>query len=319
VAPGRSAASRYDPAIDGIRSEVCVVGSLNVDLVVRVARLPSVGETVMGASCDTFLGGKGYNQAVAAARAGARTAIVGAVGDDDHGDDVLAALAVDGIDAAGLRRVAGGTGLAFPVVDDAGRNTVIVVPRANHAVAVADVERLSGLVGGARVVLLQLELPDLVVVAAARTARRGGALVVLNPAPVVGDAARFAGLVDVVVPNESELALLTSTDGSDPAVAAGRLAAATGATAVVVTLGERGALLWTPSAVTAVAPHPVAAVDTVGAGDAFCGVLAARLAGGAELLDAVRHANAAGALATTRPGAGPSMPTRAAVDQLVGG
>ena len=127
------------------------------------------------------------------------------------------------------------------------------------------------------------------------------------------------GLVDVVVPNESELALLTGTDGSDPASAAGLLAGITGAGAVVVTLGERGALVWTPAAVTTVGPHAVAVVDTVGAGDAFCGMLAARLAGGASLLDAVRHANAAGALATTRAGAGPSMPTIAEVEQLLGG
>ncbi|MET0909968.1 MAG: ribokinase [Ilumatobacteraceae bacterium] len=298
-------------------TDVCVVGSLNVDLVVRVARHPAVGETVIGSTFETFLGGKGFNQAVAAARAGGRTAMLGAVGADGHGDDLLAALGADGIDAAGVRRVAGGTGTAFPVVDDEGRNTVIVVPRANHAVEVADVERLAGVIGGARVVLVQLELPTAVVVAAATAARRGGALVVLNPAPVVGDAARFAGIVDVVVPNESELALLTGTDGSDPVAAASLLAARTGADAVVVTLGGQGALVWTPAAVTTVEAHAVAVVDTVGAGDAFCGMLATRLAGGASLVDAVRHANAAGALATTRAGAGPSMPTIAEVEQLL--
>ena len=298
--------------------DVCVVGSLNVDLVVRVARHPAPGETVMGTTVETFLGGKGYNQAVAAARAGARTSIVGAVGADGYGDDVLAALAADGVDAGGVRRVAGGTGMAFPVVDDAGQNTIIVVPRANHDVEVADVERLRDVVGAARVVLVQLELRPAVVAAAAAIARRGGALVVLNPAPVVGDATRFAGLVDVVVPNESELALLTATDGSDPAAAAAVLAEATGASAVVVTLGERGALLWTPAAVTAVPSHVVSVVDTVGAGDAFCGMLAARLAAGAALPDAVRHATAAGALATTRAGAGPSMPTIGEVERLLG-
>ncbi|MET0324523.1 MAG: PfkB family carbohydrate kinase, partial [Ilumatobacteraceae bacterium] len=249
--------------------------------------------------------------------AGGRTAMLGAVGADGHADDLLAALGADGIDAAGVRRVAGGTGTAFPVVDDEGRNTVIVVPRANHAVEVADVERLAGVIGGARVVLVQLELPPAVVVAAATVARRGGALVVLNPAPVVGDGARFAGIVDVVVPNESELALLTGTDGSDPVAAAGLLAATTGADAVVVTLGGQGALVWTPTVVTTVEAHAVAVVDTVGAGDAFCGMLATRLAGGASLVDAVRHANAAGALATTRAGAGPSMPTIAEVEQLL--
>ncbi|MET0323759.1 MAG: PfkB family carbohydrate kinase, partial [Ilumatobacteraceae bacterium] len=197
-------------------------------------------------------------------------------------------------------------------------NTVIVVPLANHAVDVADVERLAGLIGGARVVLVQLELPLEAVVAAVTAARRAGAVTVLNPAPVAGDAASFAGIVDVVVPNESELALLTGTDGSDPAAAAGELAAITGAGAVVVTLGERGALVWTAAAVTTVGPHAIDVVDTVGAGDAFCGMLAARLADGASLLDAVGHANAAGALATTRAGAGPSMPSIAEVEELLG-
>ena len=298
--------------------DVCVVGSLNVDLVVRVARHPAPGETVMGTSVETFLGGKGYNQAVAAARAGGRTSIVGAVGDDDYGDDVLAALAADGIDARPVRRVAGGTGLAFPVVDDAGQNTIIVVPHANHAVGIGDIEAHAELISGAGVVLVQLELRPAVVAAAGAIARRGRALVVLNPAPVVGDVAAFAGLVDVVVPNESELALLTGTDGADPAAAAARLAAATGAGAVVVTLGDRGALLWTPTGVTVVAPHVATVVDTVGAGDAFCGMLAARLADGASLPDAVRYANAAGALATTRHGAGPSMPGIAEVERLLG-
>ncbi|MET0577755.1 MAG: PfkB family carbohydrate kinase, partial [Ilumatobacteraceae bacterium] len=152
--------------------DVCVVGSLNVDLVVRVPRHPEVGETVIGSTFETFLGGKGFNQALAAARAGGRTAIVGAVGEDGHGDDLLTALGADGIDARGVRRVAGGTGTAFPVVDDEGRNTVIVVPLANHAVDVADVERLAGLIGGARVVLVQLELRLEAVVAAVTTARR---------------------------------------------------------------------------------------------------------------------------------------------------
>ena len=128
---------------DVVPDDVCVVGSLNVDLVVRVARHPAPGETVMGTTVETFLGGKGYNQAVAAARAGARTSIVGAVGADGYGDDVLAALAADGVDAGGVRRVAGGTGMAFPVVDDAGQNTIIVVPRANHDVEVTDVERIA--------------------------------------------------------------------------------------------------------------------------------------------------------------------------------
>jgi ribokinase len=303
---------------DRAAAGVCVVGSLNVDVVVRAPRLPQRGETVIGASCETFLGGKGFNQAIAAARAGAVTWMVGALGDDDHGQQLLRTLAAEGIDATGVQVIPdAGTGMAFPVVDDSGDNTIIVVPRANHRLRIEDVDRSGGVLGRAAVVLMQLELPVDVVVAAAASARRSGATVMLNPAPAIADARRFGGLVDVLVPNESELQLLAGNGAGDTPDAAARLSAATGAHTVVATLGERGAYVWTAGRDFTVPGHRVDAVDTVGAGDAFCGVLAARLAGGADVHDAVRYANAAGALATTCAGAEPSMPSREAVEQLV--
>jgi ribokinase len=164
---------------------------------------------------------------------------------------------------------------------------------------------------------MQLELPVDVVVAAAASARRSGATVMLNPAPAIADAQRFSGLVDVLVPNESELRLLAGDGAVDMPKAAARLSAVTGAHSVVVTLGEQGVYVWTAGGDFSVPGHRVDAVDTVGAGDAFCGVLAARLAGGADFHEAVRHANAAGALSTTRAGAEPSMPSREAVELLL--
>jgi ribokinase len=305
-------------AADGQRVDVCVVGSFMADVVVRAPRRPERGETVIGSSCDTYLGGKGFNQAVAAARAGATTSMVGALGDDDHGREFVRMLEFEHIDASGVQVIAGtGTGIAFPVVEETGENSIIIVPQANHVLTVADIDRLAGVIGRAAVVLLQLELPVDVVVAAAGVARRAGATVVLNPAPAIAAPERFAGLVDIVVPNESELALLSADGDTDVSIGAARLSAATGAHSIVVTLGERGVFAWTGNGELSIPGHRVHTIDTVGAGDAFCGVLAARLAVGAAFDDAVRYANSAGALATTRAGAEPSMPSRQAVESLL--
>ena len=302
----------------GPRLDVCVVGSFMADVVVRAPRRPERGETVIGSSCETFLGGKGFNQAIAAARAGAVTAMVGAIGDDDHGQQFLHMLDVEHIDATGVRLIAGaGTGVAFPVVEETGENSIIIVPRANHRLTVEDLDGSGDLIGRATVTLIQLELPVDVAVAAAASGRRSNSTVMLNPAPAITEPVSFAGLVDIVVPNESELALLTGGAATGVPAAAARLSALTGAHTIVVTLGERGVYVWTGDGDFSVPGHRVDAIDSVGAGDAFCGVLAARLAGGADLQEAVRHANAAGALSATRAGAEPSMPSRQAVELLL--
>jgi ribokinase len=298
-------------------ADVCVVGSFMADLVVRVARRPERGETVVGDGFDIFLGGKGFNQAVAAARSGARTAMVGALGDDEHGHAFRAALARDGIDHLGVRMSSTtGTGVAFPVVEASGDNSIVIVPRANHTVGAGDVQAAAATVGSCRVLLLQLELPVAAAVEAARIAHAGGAIVVLNPAPAVASLDPFAGLVDVVVPNETEAATLTG-GLTEPAEQAARLRELLGAPHVVITLGARGVLVTTPDSHELITAHAVDCVDTVGAGDAFCGGLAARLADGASMVDAARYGNAAGALATTRAGAEPSMPVREDVDALL--
>ncbi|MDO8390122.1 MAG: ribokinase [Actinomycetota bacterium] len=282
--------------------DVCVVGSANLDLVARVQRLPGPGETVGGSSYAEYPGGKGLNQAVAAARAGARVALVGAVGDDSAGTVLLAVMAADGIDAAGVGRVSEPTGRALIGVSASGENSIIVVPGANGTVTGDDVP-------AAKVVLAQLEVPLHAVEGALLAARAAGASTVLNPAPARPLDESLLRLCDVVVPNEHEVQLLGG--------AAHLLAL--GARAVIVTLGGDGADLHTATGVVHVPPFRVTPIDTTAAGDSFCGALCARLAAGDELPVAMRFAAAAGALCTTVAGAVPSIPHRAAIEALLSG
>ncbi len=263
-------------------------------------RLPAPGETVLGSDVTEHAGGKGLNQAVAAARAGVRTSFIGAVGADAAGDRLVDELAASGVLTSGVRRSSRPTGRAIITVDDAGENSIVVVMGAN-----ADVE--VGWLPPAKVVLAQLEVPVRTVAAAFRMARAAGAVTVLNPAPAGALDRAVLALVDVLVPNEHELAGLGPVE--DLIVL--------GVRAVVTTLGARGARVVTAESEWHVPPFPVAPVDTTGAGDAFCGVLAARLATGDPLDVAVRAAAAAGALATTRQGAVPSMPTASEIAALL--
>jgi ribokinase len=293
-----------------------VVGSANMDLVVTADRAPGRGETVLGRGFTTGPGGKGANQAVAAARAGAAVRMVGAVGRDEFGDRVLAALRASGVDTAGVRRTAAPTGTAHIVVDAAGENSIVVVPGANGSLdrLTAGDERL---LAGCRLVLLQLELPLPAVVAAAAAARAAGARVVLTPAPIPAGPLpdRLWSDVDIVVPNEHEAGRLTGT--ADPAAAATALLDLV--PAAVVTLGDRGCRYADRSGRRLAVPaRPVAAVDTTAAGDTFAGALAVALAEGAGVAAALEWATAAAALAVQRPGASASMPTRAEIDALAG-
>ncbi|MCX4964754.1 ribokinase [Streptomyces sp. NBC_00654] len=265
------------------RPTVVVLGSLNIDLVTHVARHPGAGETVLGRGLTVLPGGKGANQAVAAARAGARVRMVGRVGDDDGGRRYLAALDADGIDTAGVVPAPGEpTGQAHIAVDDLGENTIIVIPGANGAVTGADVDRAAGALEGAQVLLLQLETPMPAVVRAARLADRAGVRVVLNASPTAEVPPELLRLADPAVVNEHEYEALGE-----------------GARSVCVTLGARGARWGEHEAV----PPAVDAVDTTGAGDCFAGTLAARLAAGDSPADALGAAVAAGARATTWSGA----------------
>jgi len=297
-----------------------------MDLVTRAERLPKRGETVAGSMFATFLGGKGLNQAVAARRMGADVAMVARVGDDAFGRQVSAALDQEGVDRARLI-VDGeaGTGTATILVEHSGDNCIIVVPGANGALSASDVDAAGELMAAARVVLLQLEVPIDTVVRAAELARAAGATVLLTPAPARPLPDRLTALIDVLLPNQTELSTLLGDD--PPPVDGARKLLERGCGAVVVTLGERGAMVVTPDGEQQIQPLRVAAVDTVAAGDAFAGTLAALLAeasislpgrpGNKPLLQAAHWAAAAGALAVTREGALPSLPRRAEVERLM--
>jgi ribokinase len=295
---------------------VVVVGSMNLDHVVRVDHLPPAGATISATSYRTAAGGKGLNQAVSAARQGAATVMVAAVGSDGAGAVLLDVLDTDGIDRSRVEvRADVPTGVALITVAEDGANVIVIAAGANGRVSISQVDGFEWAPGD--VALCQLEIPLATVEAALGAARAAGATTLLNPAPAVGPLpASLLALVDVLVPNEGEA--VTLWPAPSPTEAAEALAARSGGT-VIVTLGEAGSVLVTPGeAPTDIAAFPVAAVDTTAAGDSYCGALAAALAAGASLPVAVRRASAAGSLATTREGAVPSIPTATEVDALLG-
>lgn len=301
-------------------ARVVVVGSCNVDLVFGAPRRPGPGETLTGASFAVFPGGKGANQALAAARLGGLVSMVGRIGADAFGQTVRATLEGDGVSVQYLAvDPHHGTGVAGIVVEPDGTNSIIVVPQANMALDVADVERATPALKGAGVLMLQLETPTTASLAAARIAKEAGASVLLNPAPASDLPDALLGLVDVLTPNETEAHQLsgieTTTEGQ--AIRAAQVLLTRGVGTVLLTLGARGALLVGPSGVHRIVPFAVQAVDTTAAGDAFCGALAVALGEGRTLPEAARFASAAGALAVTELGAGPSLPRRPVVERLL--
>lgn len=297
---------------------VVVLGSSNTDLVVRVERIPSEGETVLGSDLFRAAGGKGANQAVAAARLGAEVRFVGAVGGDEFGRQALAGLRAEGIDTD-LVRVLGGvpSGVALITVDAAGRNAIAVAPGANSSVSAQDARSAVAALPEGSVLLAQLEVPIEVVREGLHAARAGRHRTVLNPAPVPpgGLPPELLALVDVLTPNEHEAAALVGRDAAPEELARELLERGTGA--VVITLGEQGALVATREEQERLPVHRVDAIDTTAAGDAFSGGLVAALAEGRTLPDAARFASAVAALSVTKRGAQPSMPSRAEVERLL--
>lgn len=315
-----TAARTAEDAAGGGGPDLVVVGSANADLVVAVERRPGAGETVLGSDLAVHPGGKGANQAVAAARLGARTALLARVGDDAHGRLLLRAQRAAGVDTAGVLVGGAPTGVALITVDPSGDNSIVVAPGANARLTAADVRAARGLLAAARVVSVQLEIPRETVVEVAR-AVRPGTLLVLNASPPAALPAEVLAACAVLVVNEHEARTLLAGDPAAGATAPGewaRALLARGPAAVVVTLGAAGALVADGRGVVTVPSSRVPAVDTTGAGDAFTGALCLRLAAGAGLEEAARFAVRVAAVAVTRRGAQESYPAAAEVDAVEG-
>jgi len=307
-------------------AEVVVIGSLSMDIVIRVPRLPGRGETLKGTTFDTFPGGKGNNQALAAARSGATVAMIGKVGDDAYGQILVDTLKENGVNTQGMTKdKEQTTGIANIWVGPSGENSIVIVPNANNAMTPAYISSKSDLLANAKVLLLQLEIPTEAVIAAAKLARSKGLTVILNPAPAPenGLPAELLQNIDVIVPNETEAHLLTGIDPSSPELAhqCARKLLDLGPKGVILTLGERGALILESSASDkpqTVSAFKVSVVDSTAAGDAFCGALAMRLAKGDTLAEAAQYGCAAGSLACTKAGAVPSLPRLPELEKLIG-
>jgi ribokinase len=298
---------------------IVILASFNMDLVMRAERLPAPGETLQG-EFAMFLGGKGFNQAIAARRMGAEVAAIGRVGDDEFGRAFTRSLEDEGIDSSAVTiDRSAGTGVASIVVDGAGENAILQAPRANRNITGADVRRAARLIESADAAVFQLELSDDGARAFATIAREAGVTVIFNPAPAGPVAEDVLALADVVVPNQIEAQTLTGMPAAtiDEAFSAASALRKRGPRTAIVTLGAQGAVAAAEDAPLHVPGFPVVAVDTVGAGDAFCAGLAVRIGQGALLEDALRFANAAGALACTRRGAEPSMPRLAEIESLI--
>ena len=286
--------------------EVVVLGSSNLDLVASVERLPSPGETVLGTNYAEHAGGKGLNQAVACRRAGADTAFITSLGTDPAGETLHRLMTSEGI-AAYVTDYEGPTGRALISVDEQGENSIVVIPGANAEMSISVVDAHRDVISRAGVLLCQLEVPLDAVEAALAIAKVGGARTILNPAPAMRLKRSVLQLCDVIMPNQHEVALL---GGATSLLEAG-------VSIVVITLGARGIKIVTSEGELQIPPFAVRAIDTTGAGDAACGALATALAHGVDITTAARRASAAGALAATKKGAVPSLPTQHEIDALV--
>jgi ribokinase len=298
---------------------VLVIGSLNMDLVARCEQLPQPGQTIFGQDFFTAAGGKGANQAVAAARLGARVAMAGCVGHDQFGHELIAGLRAAGVDADEVQAVARPTGTALITVDAAGNNTIVVISGANLACDKALVDRALAIAGGPGILLLQHEIPPEVNDHAIRAAHDAGWFVILNPAPARPVAQALLPLIDIIVPNETEAAKIAGgvVAGRTDALAVGRRLVAQGTRAALVTLGGNGALYCDASVALHCPAVAVAAVDTTAAGDGYIGALATALADGRTIQESLGYAGASAAVSVTRLGAQPSLGSREEVADFI--
>ena len=302
-------------------ANIAVVGGINIDLVARTARIPKPGETVIGRDLSMVPGGKGANQAVAAARLEANVFMIGRLGDDTFGGQLRRSLATADVDLTYVFESANSaSGVAVIVVDEAGENSIVVALGANARVTPADVEAAASVIAASDALLLQLEIPLETVLRAAALGHAHGVKVILNPAPARALPAELLSLADILVPNETETAQLSGmpTESLADLEAAAARFLRFGVNAVILTLGRRGALLAQEDRTRYFPSFEVSrVVDTTAAGDAFMGGLATAIAEGQDLNEAILWANAAGALAVTRAGAQPSLPTRQEVEALL--
>lgn len=304
-----------------MQANVLIIGSLNMDLVAQAERLPRAGETLLGQSFATVPGGKGANQAVAAARLGGQVAMIGCVGADAYGQALRQALVDEGIDCQGVREAEDvATGIAMIVVDASSQNAIVIVAGGNGQLESTDIERFDSLLQAADVVVCQLEIPYPVVAFALQRAHEAGKTVILNPAPVTGPLpSQWLGWIDYLIPNETEAQAMTglAVNSAAEAEQAASLLRETGAGKIIVTLGERG-VLFADGVQSRHSPgRKVQAVDTTAAGDTFVGGFAAALARGLDESQAIAFGQAAAALSVTRAGAQPSIPTLAQVEQVL--
>lgn len=295
----------------GQQPTITVIGSFMMDLVIKAERRPQRGETLIGQSFGMFPGGKGFNQAVAAARLGARVNMVGKLGEDDFGQRFKKSLANAGIGADYVSTTNRAmTGVGSPVIDASGDNSIIIVPGANMLLMPEDIEKARDLITRSDMVMMQLENPVETVLFAAEIAHAAGVPVLLNPAPARSLPDELLALVDIIIPNEIEAEMLTGCNVAD--IASAQLAAEKlldrKIQSVVLTLGERGAMLAEKDRCVQIPGFQVEVVDTTAAGDAFCAAFAVKIASGNSLESSIIFANSAGALATTVMGAEPAMP-----------
>ncbi|WP_136657583.1 ribokinase [Nitratireductor sp. XY-223] len=300
---------------------ITVLGSINMDLIATVQRLPAPGETVSGNAFATAAGGKGANQALAAGRGGGTVRMVGAVGSDHFAEPALAHLTAAGVDLSAVRTVEGPTGTALILVDSGGENAIAVVPGANGEIGETDAARALGAMAAGDHLLLQLEIPSKATRAALKAAREGGVASVLNIAPLTDDAVDLAADADIVIANETEFERLAGAQGMDKSAREDALLELhrKSRQTIIVTLGADGVIAAREGALVRAASLPVDPVDTVGAGDTFCGYLAAGLDRGEPFETALRHAAVAGSLACLKSGAQPAIPHRSDVEAALNG
>lgn len=300
--------------------KIVSLGSINMDRVVRCTRLPLPGETVTSHDSEEVCGGKGANQAVAAARAGGDVSMIGRVGDDDLGRTMLTNLQDFGVDTDCVGVTPGTqSGLAIVAVEQSGQNSILVIPAANGSVSSEDVTASEPLIAEADVILLQMEIPIPAILTAIDIARRNTTRIVFDPAPVPKSHIHQLIQVDLICPNEHEASELTgrTVDDIQDAERAAHALLQQGAKDVIITLGEKGSAMLSQGKFHHIPAYKIDAIDTTAAGDAFTGALAVRWAETDDLLDAVNFASAAGAIAASSPGAQPSLGDRAQIEALM--